>query len=103
MASKKKIQDKKNRFQHHSLRLAIKNLGYDAKVNEIHARFPAAKKIEMVHNPIGRLRLAMLAFSTMVERDQALVNPSNSDLILEKAYSARTRTNSKVIVTNHTF
>jgi hypothetical protein len=102
-ASKQKVHDKKRRHQHHSLRLAVTKLHYSTSVANIASWFPTARKVEMVYNPIGRLRLAMLAFDSMVERDRVLVNPFSSDFILEKAYSARTRTNSKVVVTNHTF
>ena len=103
LASKEKLQMKKYRLQHHSLRLAIKNLGHDINPSHINKRFPGARKVDMVYSPNGRLRVAILAFESMAERDQVLCDPLHSDLCLEKAYSARTRTNCKVVVTNHTF
>ena len=104
-ASKQRVHDKKRRHQHHSLRLAVTNMHYSTSVANIAIAswFPTARKVEMVYNPIGRLRLAMLAFDSMAERNQALQDPLNSDLSLVGAYSARTRTSSKVVVTNHTF
>ena len=102
-ASKKKVHDKKRRHQHHSLRLAATSLHYSTSVANIASRFPTARKIEMVYTPNGKLRLAMLAFDSMAERNQVLQDPMLSNLSLKEAYSARTRTSSKVVVTNHTF
>jgi hypothetical protein len=95
---KVKLRDKKIRLQHHSLRLAVTNIHRNTTAFDIKAWFPESRKVELVYTHGGFLTRAIASFTNKAQRDQALLDPANGDLMLQQAYSVRTRTNARVRV-----
>lgn len=87
-----RLRARKDRLQHHSLRLVVVDPNFDTRPTEIKEWFPGCKQVQMVYGHSGRLRLAVVGFSTKARRDEALHEPENSHLRLQPAYSHRTRT-----------
>ena len=100
---KLRLNDKKARLQHHSLRLAVTNLRGDTTSFHIKAWFPEAQKVELAYTHAGHLKVAIASFSNKAQRDHALLDPTNSDLMLQQAYSVRTRSNARVRVSTFYF
>lgn len=87
-----RLRERKRKLQHFSLRLAFYGLPFDMRHGDIAHLFPGCRQIQMVYGHSGRLRVALVAFSTVSERNEALWDPCHRDLDLETAYSSRART-----------
>jgi hypothetical protein len=94
-SEQRKLQARKEKLQHFSLRLAVLGLRFDTRPVEVMDWFPGCKQVQMVYGHSGRLRLAIVVFSTQSERNEALWDPLNSALQLQPAYSSRTRTGAR--------